>query len=98
MGGGSNEVDLPDILDGPAYWCVRSGLPVRGRYCPEWVEEAMSWKGSLHYWHLGPLDFHIFIHVLDDKQRRFYEIGWGKHSYQIWPPRSVLDWRTEWTR
>ncbi len=58
----------------------------------------MSWKGSLHYWSLGPFDFHIFAHALDPKQRRFYVLGTRKHEYQVWPPKHILDYTNEWTQ
>lgn len=57
----------------------------------------MSWKCSIHYWALGQLDFHVFVHALDPKRRRFYELGIGRTDWQLWPPRSVLDHRNEWT-
>lgn len=57
----------------------------------------MSWKGSVHFWSCGPLEIHVFVHALDPKQRRFYEVGWGRHTLQAWPPPSVLDHRNEWT-
>ncbi len=57
----------------------------------------MSWKGSLRYWSVGPFSWHVFIHALDPKQRRFYEFGIGRYDWQVWPPRAVLDWRNEWT-
>lgn len=57
----------------------------------------MSWKRSLHYWFCGPFALHIFIHSLDPRQRRFYVLGIWSWIVQLWPPRSVLDYRTEWT-
>ena len=51
----------------------------------------MSWKCSIVYWPWCRL--HVFVHALDPKARRFYTIG----GTQVWPPRSVLDHRTEWT-
>ena len=57
----------------------------------------MSWTCSIRYWALGPLDLHVFVHALDPKQRRFYEVGAFGHDWQLWPPRAVLDHRNEWT-
>ena len=57
----------------------------------------MSWKGSLHYWHCGRLAVHVFVHALDPKQRRFYELDVGRRNWQLWPPPHVLNHTNEWT-
>jgi hypothetical protein len=58
----------------------------------------MSWKCSVHYWYWGSVDFHVFFHALDPKARRFYEVGIGTRTWQVWPPKAVLNWEDEWTK
>ena len=58
----------------------------------------MSWRCSLHYWYVWGFDFHVFVHALDPKARRFYVIGTPWREYQVWPPKHILDWTNEWTR
>ena len=57
----------------------------------------MSWRGSVVYRSCGPLAWHVWVHALDPKRRRFYELGWGRATWQLWPPRSVLNPENEWT-
>jgi hypothetical protein len=37
------------------------------------------------------------VHALDPKYRRFWELSLGRHTWQLWPPKSVLNHETEWT-
>lgn len=55
------------------------------------------WKVSRFYWQMGPFDVHVFSYTLDPKARLFYELGIGRKTWQLWPPR-FLNWRNEWTR
>jgi hypothetical protein len=57
----------------------------------------MSFKGSLRFWAFGPVAWHVFMHALDPKSRRFYELSVGRRTWQVWPPPHILDHRTEWT-
>lgn len=58
---------------------------------------CVSWRGSVRYWALGPLAWHVYVHVLDPKTRRFYEFSAGRRTWQVWPPRAVLNPENEWT-
>jgi hypothetical protein len=48
----------------------------------------MSWRCSIHYWSVGPLDLHCFFHALDDSQRMFWVLGIGRREFYLWPTRS----------
>lgn len=62
----------------------------------------MSWKCSLTYWHLGPFDFHRYLHAAqpwNEKRVVFWEIGVGQWSFQVWPWTMSYErnpWAGEW--
>jgi hypothetical protein len=50
----------------------------------------MSWRCSIRYWYVGPLDLHTFVHALDSSVRWTF-IGIGRRQVQVWPLRQRFD-------